>query len=187
MLLRPRFEFLFREQKMTLCHLLQEAGGWGKRWGSRSGKSCRAHFRLEDQWNIALCSSRVMLGALWKLPTPVPYFSAWLSCYMGTWPRSGRPSQEIINRTLLWSLAKHASSPTSSLHLCCRSDLYSSDKKISVTTQTQRKDRKLLTVYQPVKTELLYIKKIRFQDNYYLAEIDTYGQRLELRLSYKQN
>lgn len=129
LLLRPRFEFLFREQKMTLCHLLQEAGGWGKRWGSRSGKSCRAHFRLEDQWNIALCSSRVMLGALWKLPTPVPYFSAWLSCYMGTWPRSGRPSQEVINRTLLWSLAKHASSPTSSLHLCCRSDLYSSDKK----------------------------------------------------------
>lgn len=28
--LRPRFEFLFREQKMTLCHLLQEAGGWGR-------------------------------------------------------------------------------------------------------------------------------------------------------------
>ena len=56
-----------------------------------------------------------------------------------------------------------------------------------MTTQTQRKDRKLLTVYQPLKTELLYIKKIWLQENYYLAEIDTYGQRLELTLSYKQN
>lgn len=110
---------------MTLCHLLQEAGRGG-RWGSRSGKSCKAHFRLDDQWNLALCSSRVMLGALQKHPTPVPYFPAWLSCYMGTWPRRGRPSQEIINKTLLWSLAKHASS--SSLHLCCRSNLYSSHK-----------------------------------------------------------
>ena len=51
-----------------------------------------------------------------------------------------------------------------------------------MTTQTQRKDRKLLTVYQPVKIELLYIKKIRLQDNYYLAEIDTYGQRLKINV-----
>lgn len=119
----------FQGAKDDFVSFITGSRGVGERWGSRSGKSCRAHFRLEDHWNIALCSSRVMLGALWKLPTPVPYFSAWLSCYMGTWPRSGRPSQEIINRTLLWSLAKHASSPTSSLHLCCRSDLYSSDKK----------------------------------------------------------
>ena len=62
----------FQEAKDDFVSFITGSRGVGERWGSRSGKSCRAHFRLEDQWNIALCSSRVMLGALWKLPTPVP-------------------------------------------------------------------------------------------------------------------